>query len=111
MAAPLTACAASLASHTISAAISSGFTQRLASALGIAPRFAGVSITLGSTTLAVAPRSAISSANVCTSDTSPALLALYAARLAAGDTALRDPIMISRPPGSAVSRGTAARAT
>src|ERR1700683_1027056 len=87
----------------------SGVTHLDASADGMAARFAAVSITLGRTTLAETPESFTSNATVLTRVTRAAFETLYAAKLAIGSTAARDPTATMRPFPAFVIPGNMAR--
>src|SRR6266403_2802516 len=97
IAVPVTRVARSSASHRTRSATSLGFTHFEKSALGMALRFAGVSIVPGRTTFAVSPAALFSSATVRIRLTNADLNVTYAPRPACGSTAARLPIATMRP--------------
>src|SRR5579862_5918506 len=87
----------------------SGVTQREKSAWGMALRFAGVSMVLGSTAFTVIPKSLVSAATFFTSATTADFATAYAANFGNGSTAARDPIATILPRFAAVIGFSTAR--
>src|SRR5580693_4900538 len=91
--------ASSLRRNATTPAAEGRLTHFAGSTLGIAARFAGVSIVLGRTALTRTPADSTSAATACASATTAAFDAAYAAdpALVAGSTAAREPMTTMLP--------------